>query len=132
MVKEDQVERDAPIVFRILSRVICTISLTANDSWCTWLNIELRRNILRTLCETRWSSRADSLFTFRTAFSVVVSALETLKNDKDEKAGLYLKCIPHLVIISVIRKSANHYLRLSHGFYQIYFWFLEIISQRYS
>jgi hypothetical protein len=100
-----------------------------------------------------------------TAFSVVVSALETLKNDKDEKAGLYLtailkfdfivvlvvaehilsstvaltnylqkriQCIPHLVIISFIRKSANHYLRLSHGFYQIYFWFLEIISQRYS
>jgi hypothetical protein len=52
-----------------------------------------RRSKLRTLCETRWSSRADSLFTFRTAFSVIVSALETLKNDKDEKAGLYLTAI---------------------------------------
>ena len=33
-----------------------------------------RRTKLRTLCETRWSSRADSLFTFLNAFPVVVSS----------------------------------------------------------
>lgn len=52
-----------------------------------------RRSKLRTLCETRWSSRADALFTFRAAFSVVAAALQTLKNDRDEKAGLYLTAI---------------------------------------
>ena len=68
-----------------------------------------RRWKLRTLCETRWSSRADSLFTFRTAFSVVVSALETLKNDKDEKAGLYLTAILKFDFI-VVLVVAEHIL----------------------
>ena len=31
-----------------------------------------RRAKLRTLCETRWASRVDSLYTFRTAYLVVV------------------------------------------------------------
>ena len=68
-----------------------------------------RRWKWRTLCETRWSSRADSLFTFRTAFSVVVSALETLKNDKDEKAGLYLTAILKFDFI-VVLVVAEHIL----------------------
>jgi len=52
-----------------------------------------RRSKLRTLCETRWSSRADSLYTFKNAFPVVVHALETLKDDGDEKAGMHLAAI---------------------------------------
>ena len=52
-----------------------------------------RRTKLRTLCETRWSSRADSLYTFRTAFAVVVSALETLKADHDDKAAQCMNAI---------------------------------------
>lgn len=51
------------------------------------------RTKLRTLCETRWSSRADALGTFKHAFPVVVHALETLQEDRDEKAGLYLAAI---------------------------------------
>ncbi|XP_068742324.1 zinc finger MYM-type protein 1-like [Montipora capricornis] len=49
-----------------------------------------RRANLRTLCETRWASRADSLYTFRTAYPVVVQSLETLSDDGDGKARGYL------------------------------------------
>ena len=49
-----------------------------------------RRAKLRTLCETRWVSRADSLYTFRTAYPVVVQSLETLSDDGDGKARGYL------------------------------------------
>ncbi|XP_071148256.1 zinc finger MYM-type protein 1-like [Mytilus edulis] len=52
-----------------------------------------KRTKLRTLCETRWSSRADSLFTFLNAFPVVVSSLEALKDDRDEKAAQYVNAI---------------------------------------
>ena len=47
---------------------------------------------LRTLCETRWASRADSLYTFRVSFPVVVHALEQLQQDGDEKAGQLIPC----------------------------------------
>ena len=43
-----------------------------------------------TLCETQWASRADSLYTFRTAFPVVVQALESITEDADGKARGYL------------------------------------------
>ena len=49
-----------------------------------------RRAKLRTLCETRWASRADSLYTFRTAFPVVVQPLESLAEDGDAKARGYV------------------------------------------
>ena len=70
-----------------------------------------RRTKLRTLCETRWSSRADSLYTFRTAFAVVVSALETLKADHDDKAAqcmnaiLRFEFIVSLVVVEHILSS---------------------------
>ncbi|XP_060080477.1 zinc finger MYM-type protein 1-like [Ylistrum balloti] len=38
------------------------------------------RTKLRTLCETRWSSRADALHTFKAAFTVIVSSFEAFKN----------------------------------------------------
>ncbi|CAC5359187.1 unnamed protein product [Mytilus coruscus] len=52
-----------------------------------------KRSKLTTLCETRWSARADSLFTFKSAFPVVVHALEYLRDNRDEKAGAYLAAI---------------------------------------
>ncbi|XP_052799078.1 uncharacterized protein LOC128230674 [Mya arenaria] len=48
-----------------------------------------QRTKLRTLCQTRWSSRADALATFKNAFPVVVHTLETLNDDGDNKAGQY-------------------------------------------
>ena len=52
-----------------------------------------RRVKLQTLRETRWASRANSLYTFRTAFPVVVQALESLAEDGDAKAKGYLSSI---------------------------------------
>ena len=49
-----------------------------------------RRTKLRTLCEMRCASRADSLHTFRTDFPVVVQALENLAEGGDAKARGYL------------------------------------------
>ncbi|VDI62435.1 Hypothetical predicted protein [Mytilus galloprovincialis] len=68
-----------------------------------------RRTKLRTLCETRWSSRADSLYTFRTAFEVVVSALNSLKDDNDDKAAQSMNAILRFeFIISLV--VAEHIL----------------------
>jgi len=52
-----------------------------------------RRSKLRTLRETRWSSRADALYTSKNAFPVVVHALDTLHDDGDDKAGMHLAAI---------------------------------------
>ncbi|KAJ8312273.1 hypothetical protein KUTeg_009646, partial [Tegillarca granosa] len=52
-----------------------------------------KRTKLRTLCETRWSSHADALHTFKSSFSVVVSSLEALQADGDEKASARLAAI---------------------------------------
>ena len=48
-----------------------------------------RRQKLKTLCETRWASRSESLFTFLTAFKVVVDSLENLEQQGDSKARSY-------------------------------------------
>ena len=52
-----------------------------------------RRAKSRTLRETRWGSRADSLYTFRTGFPVVVRALESLAEGGDARARGYLSSI---------------------------------------
>ena len=52
-----------------------------------------KRQKLKTLCETRWASRSDSLFTFLTAFPVVVSSLDDLQQDGDAKARSYYSSI---------------------------------------
>ena len=52
-----------------------------------------RRAKLRTLYETRWASRAESLYTFCTAFSEVVQALESLAKNGDAKARGYVSSI---------------------------------------
>ena len=43
-----------------------------------------KRTKLRTLCETRWTIRADALYTFKTTFPVVVHALERLQGLGDQ------------------------------------------------
>ena len=52
-----------------------------------------RRSKIRMLYETRWSARADALFTFRSAFALVVHSLEELKEDNDKNAWNLLNAI---------------------------------------
>ncbi|KAJ8315218.1 hypothetical protein KUTeg_007368 [Tegillarca granosa] len=42
---------------------------------------------LKTLCETRWTSRAEALSTFKSAYGVVIHALEYLHENGDEEEG---------------------------------------------
>lgn len=56
-----------------------------------------RRTNLQTLCDTCWASRADSLYTFRTAYSVVIQALENLTSNGNGKARGYL-CSDNLTL----------------------------------
>ena len=51
------------------------------------------RTKLQWLCETRWSSRANALYTLKSALTVVVTALEYLETDGDGKARSYLTSI---------------------------------------
>lgn len=73
-----------------------------------------KRTKLRTLCETRWTSRADTLYTFKTSFSVVVHALESLHDKGDDKAGQQLASIMRfdfiiaLVVSEHILQSTVH------------------------
>ena len=68
------------------------------------------RRKLCTLCETCWTSRADSLYTFRVSFPVVVHALEQLQQDGDEKAGQYLAAILRFEFIIAL-VAAEHILK---------------------
>lgn len=52
-----------------------------------------KRTKLRTLCETRWSARADALFTFRSSFDIVVDSLTELAQNGDDKAHAHLRNI---------------------------------------
>lgn len=62
---------------------------------------------LRTLCKTRWSSRPDALYTFKTELSVVVHKLESLQQDGDDKAGPCLTAILHFEFIIAL-VTAKH------------------------
>ncbi|XP_033731590.1 zinc finger MYM-type protein 1-like [Pecten maximus] len=48
-----------------------------------------KRTKLQNLCETRWASRADALYTFKSAFSTIVDSLEVLEHEGDSKARSY-------------------------------------------
>ena len=48
-----------------------------------------KRTRLQSLCETRWASRADALYTFKAAYTSIVSALEVLEREGDSKARSY-------------------------------------------
>ena len=66
-----------------------------------------KRTKLRTLCETRWTSRADALYTFKTSFPVVVHALERLQGLEDDKAGQYLTSITRFVFVIALVVSEH-------------------------
>ena len=66
-----------------------------------------KRTKLRTLCETRWTSRADALYTFKTSFPVVVHALERLQGLEDDKAGQYLASITRFVFVIALVVSEH-------------------------
>ena len=66
-----------------------------------------KRTKLRTLCETRWTSRADTLYTFKTSFPVVVHALERLQGIGDYKAGQYLASITRFVFVIALVVSEH-------------------------
>ena len=60
-----------------------------------------RRTTLQSLCETRWSSRANTLYTFKSPFTAVITALEYLEEDVNGKARLHKKyCLHHNTICS--------------------------------
>ena len=59
--------------------------------------------------EKRWTSREDSLYTFRVLFPVV-HALEQLQQDGDEKAGQYLAAILRFKFIIAL-VAAEHILK---------------------
>lgn len=74
------------------------------------------RHKLKTLCETRWMSRADSLCTFKSAFPVVVHALESLQENGDMKAGDHINSIlqfPFIVSLVVAEHILNHLVGLT-------------------
>ena len=66
------------------------------DEWeadaVTKENME-KKTTLRTLCEMRWKSRANALYTFKTSYRVVVHALKRLQNQGDDKAEQFLASI---------------------------------------
>ncbi len=57
-------------------------------------NDEARENMenktkLQVLCDTRWASRANALFTFKASYDVIISALERLDEDGGANARAY-------------------------------------------
>lgn len=72
-------------------------------------NMEGRQK-LKTLCETRWASRSDALYTFKAAYSTVDAALDELATEhNDTKAGPYKTAIEQFsFIITLI--TAEHIL----------------------
>ena len=69
-----------------------------------------KRTKMRTLCEMRWTSRADALYTFKTSFPVVVHALERLQGLEDDKAGQYLASITRFVFV-IAQVVSEHILQ---------------------
>lgn len=75
-----------------------------------------RRQKLKTLCETRWASRSDSLSTFLAAFNVVVSSLEDLEQQGDAKARSYacsIKKFDFVVTLVVVQATLHPLVPLS-------------------
>ena len=66
-----------------------------------------KRTKLRTLCETRWTSRSDALYTFKASFPIVVHALERLQGLGDDKAGQYLASITRFVFVIALVVSEH-------------------------
>ncbi|KAH3876557.1 hypothetical protein DPMN_000403 [Dreissena polymorpha] len=58
-----------------------------------------KRTKLKTLCETRWAARADTLFTFKASFGTVVRTLDDLAKHYDAKTGAYKAAISQFSFI---------------------------------
>ena len=68
-----------------------------------------KRQKLKTLCETRWASRAEALYTFKAAFTTVHLALEKLAGEGDGKAAMYQSAMSKFGFI-VALVAAEHVL----------------------
>lgn len=76
-----------------------------------------KKTKLKKLCETRWFSRSDALTTFKHAFPVVVDSLEHLRNNRDDKAGMFRAAILRLdfiVCLVVCQHILNCVVQLSY------------------
>ena len=79
----------------------------ANDA-AARTNMEGRQK-LKTLCETRWASRSEALYTFKAAFSTAHAALRELATDHgDPKAGPFQAAIErfHFIVTLVAVEHA--------------------------
>jgi hypothetical protein len=68
------------------------------------------RTKLQNLCETRWYSRPDSLFTFKSCLTTVCNALEVLEEDGDASARSYRRSVQSFDFI-VTLVTSEHILR---------------------
>ncbi|XP_061173542.1 uncharacterized protein LOC133182709 [Saccostrea echinata] len=73
----------------------------------------VRRQKLKTLFETRWASRSDSLNTFLSAYNVVVDSLEDLEQQGDSKARGYACSIDFIVSLVVVQSTLQPLVPLS-------------------
>jgi len=67
-----------------------------------------KRTTLRTLCEARWTSRADALYTFTTSYPVVVYALSLTKPRRLESRAVSASIMRFQFIIALV--VAEHIL----------------------
>jgi len=67
-----------------------------------------KRTTLRTLCEARWTSRADALYTFTTSYPVVVYALSLTKPRRWESRAVSASIMRFQFIIALV--VAEHIL----------------------
>ena len=63
-------------VFDYSAKRLTAFNEALNQDEVAKAQMENRRK-MKTLCETRWASRADALFTFKTSFTRVYTALGT-------------------------------------------------------
>ena len=62
-----------------------------------------RKTKLKEVCETRWISRGDALATFNVSFDVVVYSFNHLRDNQDDRAGVFLVVIlPFHFILGII------------------------------
>ncbi|XP_052778692.1 zinc finger MYM-type protein 1-like [Mya arenaria] len=84
--------QDIAFAFDYSAKRLTTFADELSEDVVTKQSMEGRQK-LKTLCETRWMSRADALRTFKNAYRVVVHALETLQENGDVKASDHLNAI---------------------------------------
>lgn len=84
-----------------------------------------RKTKLKTLCETRWTSRSDALTTFKSDLPVVVHSLEYLEylsTQNDDKAALHLSAILRFGLSSLLALSSVNTFSVSSFRTQLVIW----------